>query len=85
MEARAELEQRGDAAAGLAGRWSADDPGDEMEERGLAGAVPADQADRLAGRDPNEMSRSAQTSVALGAVPGERSASFSVRTGWGRD
>ena len=52
VEARADLEQRGDAAArprscpvGL------EDAGEQLEQRRLAGAVAADDADRLAGRD----------------------------------
>ena len=52
MEARAELEQRGDATARLdpaGGRR--DDPGDQAEQRRLARAVAADQADRLARLD----------------------------------
>ena len=54
MEARAELEQRRDPAAGLdPARGRLDDPGDEPEQRRLAGAVPADEPDRLAGLDPH--------------------------------
>ncbi len=52
VEARPELEERADAAGGLdrpAGRL--DDPGDDAEQRRLPRAVPADQADRLAGVD----------------------------------
>ncbi len=48
VEPRAELEQRGDPAAGLdpAGRRP-EDPRDELEQRGLAGAVAADEPYRL--------------------------------------
>ena len=52
MEARAELEQRPDASAGRdrpVGR--PDDPGDQPEQRRLAGAVAPDEADGLARRD----------------------------------
>ncbi len=52
MEAGADLEQRGDAAAqaGAAG-GGLGDAGKDLEERGLARAVAADDADDLAGRD----------------------------------
>jgi hypothetical protein len=52
VEARAELEQRADPAARVdpAGR-GADDSRDEPEQRRLAGAVPADQANGLPGLD----------------------------------
>ena len=72
MEAGAELEQGGDAAAGLdAPRGRLDDPGGEAEERRLAGAVPADQADRLAGLDPHRDVAERPDLGRLGAVPGE--------------
>ncbi len=52
VEARAELEQRGNPAAHLdAPGGRLDDLGDQPEKRRLAGAVPADQPDRLAGLD----------------------------------
>src|ERR1044072_6080355 len=52
MEAGAELEQRDDAAADLdLAAGGLDDPREEAEERRLAGAVAADQADGVAGLD----------------------------------
>src|SRR5262249_8698477 len=53
MEARAELEQRADAAAHdhLPGR-RLDDPRDQAKERRLAGAVAADQPDGAPRLDP---------------------------------
>src|SRR6185437_14631485 len=52
MKADAELEQRRDAPARLvcAGRWP-DGARDELQQRTLAGAVRADNANRLAGSD----------------------------------
>ena len=52
VEAEAELEQRGDAAAdaeAALGRLRG--AGEDLEQRALAGAVGADDADRLAGGD----------------------------------
>src|SRR5581483_7582539 len=52
VEARAELEQRCDAAAGLGlPARRLDDPRDEPEQRRLARAVPAYEPDRAAGLD----------------------------------
>ena len=52
VEAGAELEQRADAAVDLHGaRRRLDDPGEHPQQRRLARAVAADQADGLAGRD----------------------------------
>ena len=52
MEAGAELEQRADPAADRdTPRRRLDDPGDQAQERRLAGAVAADEADGLAGLD----------------------------------
>ena len=52
LEAGAELEQRGDAAAdGGAPAGRAEDPGDDPQERRLAGAVAPDEPDRLARLD----------------------------------
>ena len=52
MEAGAELEQRADPAADRdAALGGLDDPGDQAQQRRLAGAVAADKADRLAGLD----------------------------------
>src|SRR6266516_2200320 len=53
MEARAELEQRADAPTDLdTDEGRLDDPGDQAQERRLAGAVAADEPDRATGRDP---------------------------------
>src|SRR5262249_45947209 len=52
VKAGAELEQRADPPTGddpAGGRL--EDAGDQLEERRLAGAVPADQAERLPRRD----------------------------------
>src|SRR5207247_11118284 len=47
MESRTELEQRADAAADRdAAGGRLDDPGDEPQQRRLAGPVPPDEADR---------------------------------------
>ena len=52
MEARPQLEQRADPAVDLArSRCRLDDPREHPQQRRLARAVAADQADRLAGRD----------------------------------
>ena len=52
VEAGAELEQRADPAADVdASRRRLDDPGDQAQQRRLAGAVAADEPDRLARLD----------------------------------
>ncbi len=64
MEAGAQLEQRPDAPADLdTAGTRLDDPGDQAQQRRLAGAVAADQTDCAAGSTSKETSRSAITSA----------------------
>src|SRR5688500_17990108 len=71
MESRAELEQRGDAPANLdASLRRLDDPGDQLQQRRLAGAVPADEPDRIARLRPHGYS--AQRPDVLAAAPAAR-------------
>jgi hypothetical protein len=52
VEARADLDQRADAALDLERAGARrEDAGDQLQERGLPGTVPADDAERLPARD----------------------------------
>ena len=79
VEARAELEQRADPAAGRdPARRRPDDPRDQPQQRRLPRAVASDEPDRLAGRrSASDTSRSAQTSCAP-VRPRATSSSLSV-------
>ena len=68
VEAGAELEQRADPAAdGDAALGRLDDPGDQAQQRRLAGAVPADEPDRLARLDRERDVAQRQDVARLGA------------------